>query len=53
MRLLNSLYDLRQNPTNWWSTIDEHVMEIIFKRLKSDPCVYNCSKTGAIAPFLS
>ena len=31
MRLLKSLYGLRQSPTNWWNTIDEHLVEIGFK----------------------
>ena len=44
MRLLKSLYILRQSPTNWWNTIDEHLVEIGFKSLKSDPCVYTYSE---------
>ena len=39
MRLLKILHGLRQSPTNWWNTIDKHLVEIGFKSLKSDPCV--------------
>lgn len=45
MRLLKSLCGLRQSPSKWW-VIDEHLMEIGFKSLKSDPCVYIYSKGG-------
>lgn len=31
---------LRQSRSHWWSTIDKHLVEINFKRLMSDPCVY-------------
>ena len=48
MRLLKRLYGLRQSPTNWWNTIDKHLVETGFKRLKSDPCVYTYSECGAI-----
>ena len=48
MRPLKSLYGLRQSPTNWWDTIDKHLVEIAFKSLKSDPCVYTYSDCGAI-----
>ena len=48
VRLLKSLYDLRQSPTNWWKTIDENLEEIGVKSLKSDPCVYTYSESGAI-----
>ena len=48
MRLLKSLYGLRQSPTNWWGTIDVHLVEIGFKSLKSDPCVYIYSEGGTI-----
>ena len=44
MRLLKSIYGLNQSPTNWWNTIDKNVMEIGFKSLKSDPCVYTFSE---------
>ena len=37
-----------QSPTNWWNTIDKHLVEIGFKSLKSDPCVYTYSECGAI-----
>ena len=40
MRLLKILYGVRQSPTNWWNTIDEHLVEFGFKRLNSDPCIY-------------
>ena len=48
MRLLKSLYDLRHSPRCWYGTVDEHVVEIGFKSLKSDPCVYIYSEGGAI-----
>ena len=46
--LLKSLYGLRQSPINWWNTIDQHLVEIGFKCLKSDLCVYTYSECGAI-----
>ena len=48
MGLLKSLYGLRQSPRCWYGTIDEPVVEIGFKSLKSDPCVYIYSEGGAI-----
>ena len=48
MRLLESLYGLRQSPRCWYGTVDEHVVKIGFKCLKSDPCVYIYSEGGAI-----
>ena len=48
MRLLKSLYGLRQSPRCWYGTVDKHVVEIGFKSLKSDPCVYIYSEDGAI-----
>ena len=48
MRLLKSLYGLQQSPRCWYGTVDEHVVEIGFKSLKSDPCVYIYSEGGAI-----
>ena len=48
MRLLKSLYCLRQSPRCWYGTVDEHVVEIGFKSLKSDPCAYIYSEGGAI-----
>ena len=48
MRLLKSLYGLRQSPRCWYGTVDEHVVEIGFKSLESDPCVYIYSEGGAI-----
>ena len=48
MRLLKSLYGLRQSPRCWCGTVDEHVMELGFKSLKSDLCVYIYSEGGAI-----
>ncbi len=35
MKLLKSLYGLRQSPRNWFGTIDNHLEEIGFKPLKS------------------
>ena len=40
MKLLKSLYGLRQSPRCWYGTVDKHVVEIGFKSLKSDPYVY-------------
>ena len=48
MRLLKSLYGLRQSPKCWHGRVDGHVVEIGFKSLKSDPCVYIYSEGGAI-----
>ena len=50
MRLLKSLYGLRQSPRCWYGTVDEHLVEIGIKSLKSaeDPCVYIYSEGGAI-----
>ena len=48
IRLLKSLYGLRQSPRCWYGTVDKHVVEIGFKSLKSDPCVYIYSEGGAI-----
>ena len=48
MRLLKILYGLRQSPTNWWNTIDKPLVEIGFKSLKSDPCVYTYSELSLI-----
>ena len=31
-----------------WNTIDKHLVEIVFKSLRSDPCVYTYSERGAI-----
>ena len=48
MRLLKSLYGLRQSPRYWYGTVDKHVVEIGFKSLKSDLCVYIYSEGCAI-----
>ena len=48
MRLLESLYGIRQSPTNWWTTIDIHLVEKGFKSLISDPYVYTYTECGAI-----
>ena len=48
VRLLKNIYGLRQSPRCWYGTVDEHVVEIDFKSLKSDPCVYIYSEGGAI-----
>ena len=40
MKLKKSLYDLRQSPKNWFGTMDDHLSNIGFRSLKSDPCVY-------------
>ena len=39
---------MRPPPAYWWNTIDKHLVEIGFKSLKSDPCVYTCLECGAI-----
>ena len=52
MRLLKSLYDLRQSPRCWYGTVDEHVVEIGFKSLNSDPCFYIYSESGAITVLI-
>ena len=39
---------MRPPPAYWWNTIDKHLVEIGFKSLKSDPCVYTYSESGAI-----
>lgn len=48
MRLLKSLYGLHQSPTNWWDTIDQHLVELGFITLKLDPCIYIYSEDGAV-----
>ena len=48
MRLLKSLYGLRQSPSNWWRTLDGHLVDISFNSLKSDPCVYIYSEGSEI-----
>ena len=48
IRLLKSLYGLRQSPRCWYGTVDEHVVAIGFKSLKSNPCVYIYSEGSAI-----
>ena len=40
MRLRKSLYGIPQAPANWHGTIDDFVIAIGFKSLKSDPCIY-------------
>ena len=47
-RLLKSLYGLRQSPRCWYGTVDEHMVDIGFKSLKSDACVYIYSEGGSI-----
>ena len=47
MKLKKSLYGLRQSPKNWFGTMDDHLSNIGFRSLKSDPCVYGFEdKTG-------
>ena len=48
MRLPKSLYGLRQSPRCWYGAVGEHVVEISFKSLESDPCVCIYSEGGAI-----
>lgn len=40
MKLLKTLYGLRQSPKNWHGIIDTFIVEIELKGLKFDPCVY-------------
>ena len=40
IKLKNILYGLRQNPKNWFSTMDVELAVIGFRPLKSDLCVY-------------
>ena len=39
MKLKKSPYGLRQSPKNWFGTMDDHLSNIGFHSLKSDPCV--------------
>ena len=47
MRLINSMHGPRQSPTNWWNTMDENLVELSFKLLKSDPPT---RRTVALSP---
>lgn len=40
---LGKICSLRQSPTNWSNTINEHMMYIGSDSLKFDPCVYTYS----------
>ena len=40
MKLKKILHGLRQSPENWFCTMDDHLSNIGFRSLKSDPCVY-------------
>ena len=40
MKLKKSLYGLRQSTRNWFGTMEDHLSNIGFRSLKSDPCVY-------------
>ena len=40
MKLKKSLYGLRQSPKNWFGTMNDYISNIVFRSLKSDPCVY-------------
>ena len=40
MKLKKTLYGLRQSPKNWFGTMDDHLSNISFCSLKSDPYVY-------------
>lgn len=48
MSFLKSFFDVRQTPSNLWRMIDEHLMGIGFKILKSDPCVYIYSESFVV-----
>ena len=39
MKLKKGLYGLRQGPKNWFGTMNDHLSNIDFRSLKSDPCV--------------
>ena len=39
MKVKKSFYGLRQSPKNWSGTMDDHLSNIGFRSLKSDPCV--------------
>ena len=53
MKLLKSHYGLKQSPKNWHWTIDAFLVEIGFKALKSDPCVYIFNGTTTMKQGLS
>ena len=38
-KVKKSLYDLRQSPKNWFSTMDDHLSNTGFRSLKSGSCV--------------
>ena len=40
MQLKKRLYGLRQSPKNWFGMVDVELNVIVFRLLKSDPCVY-------------
>ena len=40
MKLKKRLYGLRQNPKNWFGTMDYHLAKIGFRPLKYNPCTY-------------
>ena len=40
IKLKKSLYGLRQSPKNWFGTMDNHLSNMGFRSLKSDPCVF-------------
>ena len=53
VKLKTSLYDLRQSPKNWFGTMDDHLLNVGFRSLKKDSCVYVLeNKTGTTIPTL-
>ena len=48
MRRRKSLYGIPQAPANWHGTIDDFVITIGFKPLKSDPCIYTYTHKNGI-----
>ena len=40
VKLKKSFYGFRQSPKNWFGTMDDHLSNIGFRSLKSDPCIY-------------
>lgn len=48
MELLRSFCGFQQNPSNLFRTTHEHLIEISFKSLKSDPCIYTYSDDGVV-----
>ena len=52
LRLLKSLYGLKQSPRNWHNTLHEFLVEFGMVQLKSDPGAYACWKDGQLCCIL-